>query len=249
MNTFDVDASIPVGVLLTFAMVLSVELWRRARRRKGHVAWALVWSVATAGVTYGTLHEPGSGTLLLLGALAFTLILAAFAIGVTRTRFRGRPPTGGEASQTLEAEDRALAQRILTLRVTPVAQIMTPADRMAYALESSTIQEVIDLVRRTGHSRIPLLDGPGGRPLGFIHAKDLGPYLHDPSPQGNAGDLLREVLQVPPKEQASRLLESFRHRRIHLAVVTDTLGRALGLVSLGDFYAHLLGERSGPPPC
>lgn len=249
MSVFHVDAPILGGVLLTMALVLSVELWRRSRGAKGHTVWAIVWPLATAGVVYGSLHEPGSGALL-LGALPFALLLAALAIGMVRTRLRpARPEAGVEPAPALGAEDRVLAQRILELRVTPVAQIMTPADRMAYALESSPIREVIDLVRRTGHSRIPILDAPGGRPLGFLHAKDLGPYLHDPSPGGNAGDLLREALQIPPKERASRLLESFRHRRVHLAVVTDTVGRAIGLVSLGDFYAHLLGDRSGSPPC
>jgi CBS domain containing-hemolysin-like protein len=116
---------------------------------------------------------------------------------------------------------------------------------MTYAVAISTIPDVLKLAKRTGHSRIPLLESPGGRPLGFIHTKDLAPFIHQESPKGRAVELGRQVLTVSPHEAASKLLESFRQRRIHIAVVTDSEGRALGMVSLGDFYEHLLGSRTG----
>jgi len=231
----------PPGVWLaaaagvTFAGVLTVELWRARRGRTGKAVWAAAWALFVAALVLGG-GEPRA----VAGAFALVAVALAFGWGFAFHRHR-RAARARRSSR--DDGDVTLATKVVALRLTPVAQIMTPADRMTYALETTPFSELSALVRETGHSRVPLLDEPGGHPTGFVHAKDLAIHIHADETPATAADLQREVLTIPPKEPASRLLDAFRHKRIHLAVVTDTLGRALGVVSLGDFYAHLIGSR------
>jgi CBS domain containing-hemolysin-like protein len=241
MSEFQSAIWVFLAVGLTLLVVGFVEWRNKARGRRGSLIWALVWSMSLASVSVATLLSAGANVWMRV-AVPLVVILLALGMGLKWTYRRRLTQTD---SSPLEQADQVLLERILSLRSTRVEDIMTPMDRMTYAVAASTVPDVLALAKRTGHSRIPLLDSPGERPLGFIHAKDLAPFIHQESPKGRVADLRRQVLTVSPLEAASRLLDSFTQRRIHIAIVTDSEGKALGLVSLGDFYEHLLGSRTG----
>lgn len=241
MSGFQSATWIFVAVGFTLLVVGFSEWSRKLRGRQGSIIWALIWSMSLASVSVSAVLGAG-GNMWERVVGPMVVILIAFGMGLRWVCLRQGPK---DDSTPLEHADQLLLERILSLRSTAVGDIMTPVDRVTYAVASSSISDVIGLVRETGHSRIPLLDSPGGRPLGFIHSKDLAPFVHQGSPEGQIAELGRDVLTVSTAEAASRLLETFRQRRIQMAVVADQGGRALGVVTLGDFYGHLLGSRAG----
>jgi CBS domain containing-hemolysin-like protein len=152
--------------------------------------------------------------------------------------FPGRPGA-------LSEEGEALLLRVLALESLPVQSIMTPRERVTTADATASPAEAVERMRASGHGRLPVtVDGSLDRILGVVHAKDLVPLVID---GGNAAPLRRQVrrcLHVPQDQPVARLLADFRRNRVHFGIVTDPLGRTLGLVTIGDVFAHLAGTRA-----
>lgn len=227
---------------LAFVVVLSAELWRRRGGRESSLLWAPVWALATASVGLASLSvgRPWFG-------LVLALVLLGLAVGIGSAARRGREGGDGDALRpVLGPADLELYEQILSLHDTPVGRLMTPIDRVAFVAPGLPLPDVIALARTRRHDRIPILE-QDLRPLGFIHAKDLALHVHGPG-GATAESLRRDTLKVAPGDLASRVLDAFRIEKIHIAVVTDPGGCAMGIVTLDDFYQHLLGsggERGG----
>jgi CBS domain containing-hemolysin-like protein len=108
-----------------------------------------------------------------------------------------------------------------------------------------SLADAVERMRASGRARLPItVDGSLDRILGVVHAKDLVPIVVD---GGIASPLRRHVrrcLRVPRDQPVARLLADFRRNRVHFGIVIDPLGRTLGLVTMGDVFAHLAGTRT-----
>lgn len=149
------------------------------------------------------------------------------------------------ASGELSAEGEALLLRVLALESLPVESIMTPRERVAAVDGTVSLADAVERMRASGRARLPItVDGSLDRILGVVHAKDLVPIVVD---GGIASPLRRHVrrcLRVPRDQPVARLLADFRRNRVHFGIVIDPLGRTLGLVTMGDVFAHLAGTRT-----
>ncbi len=156
------------------------------------------------------------------------------------TRAGGIESTGGASE--LSAEGEALLVRVLALESLPVESIMTPGERVAAVDGTVSLADAVERMRACGHTRLPVtVEGSLDRILGVVHAKDLVPIMVD---GGIASPLRRHVrrcLRVPRDQPVARLLADFRRNRVHFGIVTDPLGCTLGLVTMGDVFAHLAG--------
>jgi len=122
-----------------------------------------------------------------------------------------------------------------------VKQIMQP--RMdVVAVESSTqFDEFIRIVRDSGYSRIPVFEGDFDNVTGILYAKDMLAYLEE-GPDFQWHSLQRAPFYVPESKKIDDLLEEFRHKRVHMAVVVDEYGGASGIVTLEDVLEEVIGE-------
>jgi CBS domain containing-hemolysin-like protein len=156
----------------------------------------------------------------------------------------GRSDSPGSPG-ALSAEGEALLLRVLALEALPVESIMTPRERVATVDGSASPADAVERMRASGRARLPVtVDGSLDRILGVVHAKDLVPLVVD---GGIATPLRRHVrrcLRVPRDQPVARLLADFRRNRVHFGIVTDPLGRTLGLVTMGDVFARLAGTRA-----
>src|SRR5206468_11134109 len=132
-----------------------------------------------------------------------------------------------------------------------VREIMVPRPDMHTLAVESTLDEVLRTFATTQRSRIPVYRGTLDQVLGFVHIKDMLWVLLDRErrQQENLSaspfDLrrvLREVLIVPETKPASELLFELRSHRIGLAMVVDEFGSILGLVTIEDIIAQMVGE-------
>lgn len=138
-------------------------------------------------------------------------------------------------------EEKNLLKNMIHFGELTVRDIMIPrADIMA--LERSTSadelnKKVIDI----GHTRLPVYDDSLDKIDGFIHVKDLFPYLVS----GKAFEIstvLREILFVPPSMRIVDLLLKMRVSGCHMAIVVDEYGGTAGLVTMEDLFEELVGE-------
>ena len=150
--------------------------------------------------------------------------------------------TNGEEPLSPEAE--LLLQRALGLEDTSVEQLMTHRDQVLTVQGGLTAGEVLEEMRRSGRTRVVIVEGTLDRILGIAHAKDLVPLVLEGRGSEPVRRHLRRLLRVPRKVSARRLLEEFRRNRVTLGAVADVRGRTLGIVSLTDVF-HFIADGAG----
>lgn len=142
----------------------------------------------------------------------------------------------------LPERETELAREVLDLGRRPVARVLRPLADAVCADPGVTPAELERLAARTGYSRFPVCQD--GEILGYLHVKDvLGAVPGVPFPPAD----LRPVARVAPESPLDDVLDAMRRSGTHLAVATDADGRSVGLVTLQDVLADLIGPTTQPP--
>ena len=148
--------------------------------------------------------------------------------------------------------DLGVAQRdmllgVFTLADTRVDEVMTPRlDMVAVDFAAST-EDVIESVRQSEHSRVPVYDGTPDSIVGVVFAKDLVPMAMglaegDAAPRVRWQDLIRPAAYVPETKTLDSQLRDFQRAPAHLAIVVDEFGGTSGLITLEDILEEIVGE-------
>ena len=137
------------------------------------------------------------------------------------------------------------AHRLLTGAIVfgdlDASEVMVPRPDIDAAPSSATVAEIQELMRVTGHSRIPIHGGDLDDILGLVHVKDLMvDEIDSEAPLDR--ELIREVLVVPETAPLRSVLTEMRLGRSHLAVVVDEHGSTAGIITLEDIAEELVGE-------
>lgn len=150
----------------------------------------------------------------------------------------------GRAHGSLEDDEHAWIQSIVDFGDTPVRAVMINRLDIVALPVTASMSDALELIRTTGHSRLPLYVDHLDNILGIIHAKDLLPYL----PSGQAASrpdwtrLMRPPMFVPMGKKLDDLLEDFQRRKTHIAIVVDEYGGTAGLVALEDVLEEVVGD-------
>jgi magnesium and cobalt exporter, CNNM family len=150
----------------------------------------------------------------------------------------------GEAHGSLQVAERDLIHSIVEFGETTAREIMvTRLDIVALSTESS-LNDAIQTIRNSGHSRIPVFAGHLDNILGIVYAKDILPFLLVPEPPETMdwSKLVRPPIFVPLRKKLDDLLSDFQSRKTHIALVVDEYGGTAGLVTLEDILEEIVGE-------
>jgi len=141
----------------------------------------------------------------------------------------------------ISAEEKSILKNMIHFGELTVRDIMVHrSDIMALAREVS-LDELKKHAVEIGHTRIPVYSDSLDNVEGFIHVKDLFPYLA--SGEGFSIDqVLREILFIPPSMRIVDLLMKMRVSGCHMAIVVDEFGGTDGLVTMEDLFEELVGE-------
>ncbi len=151
----------------------------------------------------------------------------------------------GEAHGTLEEEERELIHSIVEFGETAVREIMVSRLDIIALDVSTNLEQALETIRATGHSRLPLYTDHLDNILGIIHAKDLLPFISQngkPAPVLDWMALSRKALFVPTSKKLDDLLSEFQAMKTHIAIVVDEYGGTAGLVTLEDILEEIVGE-------
>jgi CBS domain containing-hemolysin-like protein len=195
-------------------------------------------------------------------------LLSAFGVkqnGSARAEIEDAIAADEAAGATLSPDERAMLRAILKLGDMRVDDVMVPrADIEAIDIES-TLAEVIQIFRKSGHSRMPVYRETLDEPVGMLHIRDLMTWIADralkpatapdavPKPRFDFGavdltatlehaKLVRPLLFVPPSMPARVLLKRMQTSRTQMALVIDEYGGTDGLVSIEDLVEIIVGE-------
>ena len=139
------------------------------------------------------------------------------------------------------ADENKILKGIVQFGKTSVTEIMTSRmDVVGLDLKDS-FAKVITLVRDSGYSRLPVYEETLDQVKGVLYAKDLLPYL-DATEGFDWSKLLRPAFFVHENKKIDDLLNEFRRRRIHMALVADEFGGISGVVTLEDIIEEIVGD-------
>lgn len=148
----------------------------------------------------------------------------------------------GEAQGLITPREGKMIEAVLELDETTAGQVMVPRIDMATVPESASLEEIIAVIVRSGHSRIPITGEDLDHIKGVVHAKDLLPYWGRDAAGVKLSDICRPPLFVPQSMPIDQLLSDFKRKRVHLAVVVDEYGGTAGIVTMEDVLEEIVGE-------
>jgi CBS domain containing-hemolysin-like protein len=144
----------------------------------------------------------------------------------------------------LEAEEQKRLQRALHLSQRRPRDLMVPLERLTMLEASMTWGEILRTVAASPFSRLPVYQGDRTRIVGMLHVKDLVDHYiaEGPLPLER---FMRPITYVTAEIAGDRIIGVLRDHRTHQAIVADGEGRAIGLVTIQDLLAALLGSGEG----
>lgn len=139
-------------------------------------------------------------------------------------------------------EEKGILKGIVNLSNTTVRSIMRARVDIAAADIDMSLQAVVARINAEGYSRMPVVDDSLDRIKGILYAKDLLPLLRDDNDHKDWQTLMRPAYFIPETKKISDLLNEFKSRRLHIAIVVDEFGGTAGLVTLEDIIEEIFGE-------
>jgi CBS domain containing-hemolysin-like protein len=163
-----------------------------------------------------------------------------------RERVEGKIESLAEAQadrvQALEEDEKKMIHSIFELGETKVKEIMVPRIDMVCVEEGTNMEEMKNLVRKAGHSRIPLFRESIDQILGIVYVKDLFLEQRKSEEKVDLSRIARKAHFVPENKKIDELLQEMRKEKVHLAIVVDEYGGTAGLVTLEDILEEIVGE-------
>ena len=117
---------------------------------------------------------------------------------------------------------------------------MVPRGEIIFIDQNIDKQNIIKIINKEAHSRMPVVKKDLEHCLGMVHIKDLFKKINNKS--FNIKSLLREVIYIPSATPVFNLLQKMKKQNIHLAIVMDEFNSVTGLVTIEDLVEEIVGE-------
>jgi len=143
------------------------------------------------------------------------------------------------SEQTLVENDLLLG--LETFTTTTVKQAMQARTNITAFDWELDFHELMDKVNKSGYSRVPVFKENLDSVEGILYTKDLLSYTHRDE-TFKWQNLLRDAYFIPESKRLDDLLQEFRKRRVHMAIVVDEYGGTSGLITLEDIIEEIFGD-------
>jgi len=144
----------------------------------------------------------------------------------------------------LNQSEKQILESLTEFKDISVFEIMTPRVDIVALSMNDNIDTAIEIVTRSGHSRIPVYDKSIDNIVGILHAKDLFKFNINPKLKSGASlkSLMKRPLFVPETKKIDDLLNEFQLKKNHIAIVVDEYGGTAGIITLEDIIEEVLGD-------
>ncbi|MCX2957921.1 MAG: CBS domain-containing protein, partial [Serratia symbiotica] len=150
----------------------------------------------------------------------FTLILNQL--------FHGEPKNRGdlvelirdsEQNDLIDPDTRDMLEGVMDIAEQRVRDIMIPRSQMVTLKSNQQLEDCLDVIVESAHSRFPVISEDKDHIEGILMAKDLLPFMRNDSEPFSINKVLRPVVVVPESKRVDRMLKEFRSQRYHMAIV------------------------------
>jgi len=141
-------------------------------------------------------------------------------------------------ADVITPEESAMINGVLEVSELRVRDIMLPKSKMVVIPVDISLQDALDIVLDSGHSRFPVAEDDDI--TGILLAKDLLKYIHQE--HFILKSIIRSAKHIPESKPLNILLREFRLQRLHMAIVTNEYGEVAGLVTIEDVLEQIVGD-------
>ena len=157
---------------------------------------------------------------------------------LTSDDFKNVLSSKGSSTQ-LGKDEKVMIHNIFKFTSTTASEIMVPRVDIAAIEVAQTTDVLRDIILLTGHSRIPVYSKVIDSIIGFVYSKDL---ILGGDRKQNLTTLLRKPIFVTENMKIDRILNIFKTKKMHIAVVLDEYGGTSGLITMEDILEEIVGE-------
>ena len=150
----------------------------------------------------------------------------------------------GEKAGAIDKEPATMIRNVLDFKNLTAKEVMIPRRRVSSLEASMPLADVLEHVRKDGHSRYPVYRESLDNVVGLLYVKDLFDVVGAGKiAETKLEDLIRKpVLFLAETQSALSVLREMRSKRLHLAIVSDEFGGTGGIVTLEDIIEEIVGE-------
>lgn len=153
-------------------------------------------------------------------------------------------------SPKLTLHDKKLIASVLYFQNRLAREVMIPRINIFSLDCTTTIQEAVKLLQEEGYSRVPVYKDTIDNIVGVLMYKDILTKYIEYQEKGNDPAILEEpidtiikpVMYAPETKKISNLLQDFRKKQVHLAIIVDEYGGTAGIVTIEDILEEIVGE-------
>jgi CBS domain containing-hemolysin-like protein len=150
------------------------------------------------------------------------------------------------ASGVIQNVEREMLHAVFNFGALTTHDVMVPRTEMVAVQADTPIHQLVHLALKHPYSMFPVYEADLDHILGVVHVKDLVRVQHDERRTASLRGVMREALFVPDTIRLDNLLQQFRSKKQHLAIVLDEYGGTAGLVTLDDAVEKIVGEVKDP---
>ncbi|WFQ81197.1 CNNM family magnesium/cobalt transport protein CorC [Xenorhabdus sp. SF857] len=147
-----------------------------------------------------------------------------------------------EQNDLIDPDTREMLEGVIDIADQRVRDIMIPRSQIVTLKRNQTLDECLDVIIDSAHSRFPVISEDKDHIEGILMAKDLLPFMRTNAEPFSIGKVLRQAVVVPESKRVDRLLKEFRSQRYHMAIVIDEFGGVSGLATIEDILELIVGE-------
>lgn len=196
------------------------------------------WAIVIGAVAAFALDGITCGIMLKNGALTYRTRKERQSEGASEEEIKD---IVADASELLDDEKRMIHE-VMDLGDMRVREIMTPRVDMILAEDTDNVRTVLERMRGTGYSRLPVFHEDGDTIVGIVHFKDLLDAVLEDREDDPVTSYLFEAMFVPETKEVLSLLSEMQTARQQMAIVVDEYGGTGGLISVEDIVEEIVGE-------
>ena len=149
---------------------------------------------------------------------------------------------GNNQNLDLSSKEKSILSNILSINKLKAGDVMIPRASIIAISQDSLIQNILEIIEKESHSRMPVFRKDLDDVLGMIHIKDIIKFSGKNQKDFDIKKIIREVLFVPPTMPVMNLLLKMQATKLHMALVIDEHGGTDGLVTIEDVIEEIVGE-------
>lgn len=149
----------------------------------------------------------------------------------------------GTKLDILTKDESKILKRFFDFTKTVAAEIMVPRTQVVFAEIEDNVDEIIEKIIESGHTRIPVYRDNIDNVVGVINAKDvLKAVKNNGSANSGIENLLRDIHVIPETKAISELLSEFTSTKSQFAIIIDEHGGVAGIITIEDILEVIVGE-------